>query len=98
MWKSHFNSSCVQVIWVGGSLEIFRAGQTVLAKLMESQIWYQPAGSVAVGGGSPKKGDNGLCLGESCAPALALMPDTSGLPCMFLVPFKLLPSAGAQRE
>ena len=39
--------------------------------------------------------DNGLCplfcLGESCPPALTLMPDTSGPPCMLLVPFKLLP-------
>ena len=32
-----------------------------------------------------------LCLGESCSPALTLMPDTSVLPCMPLVPFKLLP-------
>ena len=30
------------------SLEISRAGQTVLARLMESQIWYQPAGSVVL--------------------------------------------------
>ena len=38
---------------------------------------------------------NGLCppfcLGKSCPPALALMPDTSVSPCMPLVPFKLLP-------
>ena len=27
---------------------ISRAGQTVLARLMESQIWHQPAGSAAL--------------------------------------------------
>ena len=32
-----------------------------------------------------------FCLGESCPPALALMPDTSVHSCMSLVPFKLLP-------
>ena len=31
------------------SLGITRVGQTVLARLMESQIWYQPANSVALG-------------------------------------------------
>ena len=39
------------------SLGISRAGQTVLARLMESQIWHQLSGSV--GGGFRK--DNGLC-------------------------------------
>ena len=31
-----------------GSLEISRAGQTVLASLMESQIWHQLANSVTL--------------------------------------------------
>ena len=35
------------------SLGISRMGQTVLAKLMESKIWYQPASSV---GGGFRKG------------------------------------------
>ena len=49
-----------------------------------------------------QKRDNGLflpfCLGESCPPALTLMPHTSVPPHMPLVPFKLLPwcwSSGA---
>ena len=45
--------------------------------------------------GRAQKRDNGLCppfcLGESCLPALALMPDTSGPPFMLLVPLKMLP-------
>ena len=53
---------------------------TVLARLMECQIWHPPAGSVALRVRVQKR-DNGLCppfcLGESCPPALALMPDTS---------------------
>ena len=31
------------------SLGIYRAGQTVLARLMESQIWHQPAGFMGRG-------------------------------------------------
>ena len=66
----------------------------MLARLMESQIWHLPAISVALGGMVQKRA-NGLCLpfclGESCPPAFALMPDTSVPPCMALVPFKLLP-------
>ena len=42
-----------------------------------------------------QKRNNDLCqqfsLGESCTPALAMIPDTSVPPCMPLVPFKLLP-------
>ena len=79
------------------SQAICRVGQTVLARLMESQIWHQSARSVALWlcGRRAQKRDNGLCppfcLGESCLTALALMPDTSVPPCMPLVPFKLLP-------
>ena len=60
------------------SLGISRVGQTVLAGLMESQIWHQVASSVG-----------GLEKGQW--PLLALMPDTSVPPCMLLVPFKLPP-------
>ena len=62
------------------SLGITRVGQTVLAKLTESQIWHQPAGCVVLWGRVQKR-VNGLCLPfclrESCHPVLTLMPDTS---------------------
>ena len=38
-----------------------------------------------------------FCLGESCPPALALMPDTSVPPCIFLL-LSCCYRAGAQRE
>ena len=76
------------------SQRISRVGQTVLARLMETQIWHWPAGSVALGGGVPER-DNSLCLPfclrENCPPALTLMPHTAVPPCMPLVYFKLLP-------
>ena len=53
--------------------------QTVLARLMESQIWHQLAGSV----------EEGLEKGQWSL--LILVPDTSVSPCVPLVPFKLLP-------
>ena len=59
MCKSH----CYQFGWahkLGGmkSQGISRVGQTVLARLMESQIWHLPAGFVAlcVGVGDSEKG------------------------------------------
>ena len=61
------------------SLGIFKAGQTVLARLMEPQMWHQLAGSVGKG---LKKGQ---------WPLLALMTDTSVSPYEPLVPFKLPP-------
>ena len=78
-----------------------RVGQIALARLMETQIWHWPAGSVALGGGVPER-DNSLCLPfclrENCPPALTLMPDTSVPPAMSLVPFKLLPQCwGSER-
>ena len=79
VWKSSLD---VPVNWVGWSLGISKAGQTLLAKLMESQIWHQLAGSVALCGEGLEKGQ---------WPLLALMADTSLPPCMPLVPFKLLP-------
>ena len=62
------------------SLGISKVGQTVLARLMESQIWHQLASSV---------GGKGSETGQWPLPAL--MPDTSVSPCMTLVPGKLLP-------
>ena len=64
------------------SLGISKAGQTLLARLMESQIWHQPVGSVALLGEDLEKGQ---------WPLLALMPDISVSPCIPLVPFKPLP-------
>ena len=57
---------------LGGAepLLISMVGHTVLARLMESQIWQQPTSSV--GGGLKKKQ----------WPLLALMPDTSVSPCI----------------
>ena len=71
------------------SLRIFKANQTLLARLMESQIWHQLAGSVVLWWEGPEKGQ---------WPVLTLMPDTSVFPSMPLVPSKLPPCAGAQRE
>ena len=75
------------------SLGVFRVGHTVLARLMESQIWHQPVGSVALGGRVQKR-DTGLylpfSLGKGCPPALTSMSDTLVSPCILLVPFKLL--------
>ena len=67
-----------QLEWVcklGGaeSLRISKVGQTVFSRLMESQIWHQPASSVAVQGESSEKGQ---------WPLLTLMPDTSASPNM----------------
>ena len=74
---------------------ISRAGQTVLARLMG-------VSDMALCGERVQERDNGLrplfCVGESCPPALALMPDTSVSPSMPLVPFNYYPSAGAQRD
>ena len=64
------------------SLGISKAGQTLLARLMESQIWHKLTGSVKGSGEDLEKGQ---------WPLLALMQDTSVSPCIPLVPFKLLP-------
>ena len=53
---------------VAESLGICKVGQSVLARLMESQIWHQLAGSVAPGRVGLEKGQ---------WPLLTLMPDTS---------------------
>ena len=65
--------------WVGckfGGTEsqgISKVGKTVSTRLMESQIWHLPAGSVALWGEGSEKGQWPLLasLGECCHPALA---------------------------
>ena len=64
------------------SLGISEAGQTVLARLMESLIQLQLAGSVAQGGRGVRKGT---------MLSVVLMPGISVSPSMSLVPFRLLP-------
>ena len=71
------------------SLGISKAGQTLLARLMESQIWHQPVGSVALLGEDLEKGQ---------WPLLALMPDTSVSPSVPHVPLKLLPWCWSSKE
>ena len=72
--------------------KISKARQTVPARLMESQIWCSCVACVV---GRAQKRNKGLCQhfcqGESCPPALTLMPDNSVLPYMSQVPFSLLP-------
>ena len=63
------------------SLGISRMGQTVLARLMESLMWYL----------LPALWGKGLEKGQW--PLLTLMPDTSVPFFMPLVPFKLLPKS-----
>ena len=60
-----------------GSLGISKAGQTVLARMMESQLWYQLTSS------------GGEDLGKGQWLLLTLMPDTSVSPSISLVPFKM---------
>ena len=69
---------------LGGAecLWISKVGQTVLARLMESQIWHQLAGSVALSGEDLEKGQWLL---------LTFMPYISVFSSIPLVPFKLLP-------
>ena len=71
------------------SLGISKAGQTVLARLMESQIWHQLAGSVALLGEGSEKGQWPLLT-----PYLTLQP----LPVCHRCLSGYFPYAGAQRE
>ena len=76
-----------QLVWgckLGGvePLGISKAGQTVLARLMESQIWHQLAGSVALLEEGSERGQ---------WPLLTLMSGTPVSPSMPLVPFQMLP-------
>ena len=62
------------------SQRITRDGQTVLPKFMESQIWHPPAGLWLCGRRVLKRNNHlclPFCLGESCPPVLAIVPDTS---------------------
>ena len=76
--------------WVE-SLGMSKVGQTVLARLMEFQLWHSLF--LWLCAGRVQKMENGLyppfCLGEVCPPALALMLDTSLSPCMPLFSLKL---------
>ena len=73
-----------QLGWGGmESLEISKVGQTVLARLMEFQIWHQVAGSVG------ERFRQGTVASAHLDANFCHMP---------LVPLKLLPGAGAQRE
>ena len=55
-----------------------KVSQTVLARLIESQIWHPPAGSM---GEELRKADSGLCppffLGKTVPPTSTLIPDIS---------------------
>ena len=66
------------VSWVGQSVGISKAGQMVLARLMELQVWHQLGSSVLCGAG----------LEKGQWPLFALMPDTSVSPSMPLVPYQ----------
>ena len=66
---------------VAESLGISKVGRTMLARLMESQMWHQLAGSVALWGEGLEKGQWHL---------FALMPDTSISPCVPLMQFQLV--------
>ena len=69
------------------SLRISLVGQTVLARLMESQIWHQPTGSV---GGRAQQWDNGLC-----SPRCQTL---QFLPVCHWCPLSCHPGVGTQRE
>ena len=71
------------------SPRISMEGQTVLVRLMMSQIWQELAGSVSLWEEGLEKGQCSL---------LTLMPDTSVSPCIQQVLSSCYGSAGAQRE
>ncbi|KAF6119850.1 hypothetical protein HJG60_010236 [Phyllostomus discolor] len=70
-----------------------RAAQTVLARLMVSQIQHLPDLWLLAGdlrNVTMASACLPACLGESCSPTPTLMPDTLIPPCVPLVPFKLV--------
>ena len=74
------------VNWVGWSLR----GSSVLARLMESQIWHPPGGSVRVGG--LRKKTMASAHFSVWEKTVAQLPsDTSVSPCTTLLPFNFLP-------
>ena len=64
------------------SLGISKADQTALTRLMVSQVWHQPASSVAL---QEEDSEKGQC------PLLPPLTDTSASSSMPLVPFKVPP-------
>ena len=73
---------------------ISRMGQTVLARLMESQIWYPPASFVALwweGSENRQWHLPTFLSGRKLSHSSHLDGRHSVSPCMTLVPFKLLP-------
>ena len=70
---------------------ITRVGQTVWTRLMESQIWHPPAGSVAGALIKETMVSSSTSIWEKATPALSLMLDNSVPPWMSLRPFNLLP-------
>ena len=83
----------LETAWVGpqvggaGSLEITKFGQTVLAMLMETQIWHQPA--IFVGGGLKK----GIMASVS-----TFVRQKAASLVLALVPFELLPQCWSSEE
>ena len=86
---------------MGLSLRGSQGWDKVLARLIESQVWHKPAGSVVLWGKGSKKA-NGLCLPlcmiEHCIPVPVLMLDSSFIPYGPLMPFKLLPRCCSSEE
>ena len=96
LWKSH----CKQLGWArklgeAGPQGITRVGQTVRARLMESQIWCLLTGSVVLSRGRAQQRNNGLCqhfcLGESCPPSSRPDAGQCSSSHKSLVSFNLLP-------
>lgn len=75
-----------------GFQRIIRVGLTLLARLVEIQIWHLPAGSVGEGL-SKRTMDfaNSSVWEKTVPPALVLRPDNSGPHHVCLTPFKVLP-------
>ena len=89
IWKSSLGGP---ISWVGWSL--WGSPGWGLARLMESQTWHQPAGSVALSGEYSEKGQwpvTAFLSERKLSSNSRLIPDTLVSPCMPLVPFKLLP-------
>ena len=90
------------VSWQGWSCR----GYSGLDKQCELDWWSLRYGTCLLAlwlcGKRVQKRDTGLCLpfcvGESCSSALSMLPYISVPPCVPQVPFKILPSAGTQRE
>ena len=71
----------------------------MLARLVESHIWHPPAGSVGLWREGSERDKASASLSErKLSPALTLISDTSILPCVSLVPFKLLPQCWSSEE